>query len=222
LSVGAESTDGESVTEELNRVLSGEALAKSPQLQAMLAYVVKETLAGRGSQIKALNIAVDVFGRDESFDPATDSIVRVQAGRLRDALGRHYETTAGASDIRIELPKGTYEPVFVRSETGGVPARAEPSAPGGVDKAPVANDASRAQDAKVSAPSMDGSVADEGTGSRRSRRRFLSLCSAAILAVAVATLGYVFFAGSFGGREEAAREGGRLRRRQSTPCCSPR
>jgi hypothetical protein len=201
LSVGAESTDGESVTEELNRVLSGEALAKSPQLQAMLAYVVKETLAGRGSQMKALNIAVDVFGRDESFDPATDSIVRVQAGRLRDALGRRYETTAGgASDIRIELPKGTYEPVFVRPDTGGVPARAEPSAPSGVDKASIANDAARARDAKVSAPSMGGSVVDEGTGPRRSRGRFLSLCSAAILAVAVATLGYVFFAGSFGGR----------------------
>lgn len=140
MSVGSESTDSEYVRADLNRVLSSAALAKSPQLQAMLAYVVNETLAGRGAQIKAFSIAVDVFGRDSSFDPATDSIVRVQAGRLRDALARYYETEAGANEIRIELPKGTYEPVFIRSRAAEVPARAEPS--GGIVEAPVLGAAS--------------------------------------------------------------------------------
>jgi len=119
-------TDGrecseDAIRQELERLSAGAALAGSPQLRAMLDYLVTETLAGRSDRIKAYNIAVDVFGRDSSFDPSTDTIVRVQAGRLRAALNRHYGNEVEPSPVRIELPKGSYVPSFVSGRVGVTP-----------------------------------------------------------------------------------------------------
>ena len=110
--------DADDIQEELGIVLAGKAMARSPQLQAMLKYMVTETLAGRADKLKAYAIAVDVLGRDVSFDPNTDAIVRVQAGRLRSVLDSHYSDEGRDSRLRIELPKGTYVPVFVKARSG--------------------------------------------------------------------------------------------------------
>ncbi|RUU01460.1 hypothetical protein EOD23_21455, partial [Mesorhizobium sp. USDA-HM6] len=75
-------------------------------------HVVEETLAGRGGRIKAYSIAVEVFGRGESFDAQTDPIVRIEAGHLRRALERYYLTSGHADPILITIPKGGYVPVF--------------------------------------------------------------------------------------------------------------
>ena len=70
--------------------------------------MVEELLAGRADRLKGYTIATDVFGRDESFDPQTDPVVRLEARRLRRAL-EHCYLTAGRDDpIRIEIPKGGY------------------------------------------------------------------------------------------------------------------
>ncbi|MGX5806414.1 hypothetical protein ACWGS9_35555, partial [Bradyrhizobium sp. Arg314] len=58
-----------------------------------LSYVVEEALSGRGDRIKAYTVAVEVFGRGQSFDPQTDPIVRIEAGHLRRALERYYLTS---------------------------------------------------------------------------------------------------------------------------------
>jgi len=77
-----------------------------------LSHVVEETLAGRGDRIKAYSIAVEVFGRGETFDAQTDPIVRIEAGHLRRALERYYLTSGHADPIQITIPKGGYVPVF--------------------------------------------------------------------------------------------------------------
>jgi TolB-like protein len=77
-----------------------------------LSHVVEEALAGRGDRIKAYSIAVEVFGRGESFDPQTDPIVRIEAGHLRRALERYYLTSGHADPILITIPKGGYVPDF--------------------------------------------------------------------------------------------------------------
>ena len=102
-----------------------------------LSYVVEETLAGRGDRIKAYSIAVEVFGRDVSFDPQTDPIVRIEAGHLRRALERYYLTAGQADPILITIPKGGYVPTFslrspLRGRRGGLACclsgRAQPRA----------------------------------------------------------------------------------------------
>jgi TolB-like protein len=116
------------VRDELARVQSSSALASSARHRKFLGFVVEETLAGRASRIKAYTIATAAFGRSDDFDPQQDSIVRIEAGRLRRAL-EHYYLTAGAADrVRIVIPKGTYVPRFERVE-GGSSEPALPSPP---------------------------------------------------------------------------------------------
>jgi adenylate cyclase len=62
-----------------------------------------------------------VFGRDASFDPATDPIIRIEASRLRRSLERYYLTVGRRDPIRIDIPKGSYVPTFL--------AVADPPAP---------------------------------------------------------------------------------------------
>jgi TolB-like protein/cytochrome c-type biogenesis protein CcmH/NrfG len=101
------------VREQLRRLAAG-PLGNSPSLARFLQFVVEETLAGRGGQLKEYTVAVDGLGRPASFDPATDASVRVAARQLRFKLGEHYrEGAIGSLDpIVIELPKGGYVPTF--------------------------------------------------------------------------------------------------------------
>jgi TolB-like protein len=108
----------EEIMDHLNHVLSSGSFDCSARNRKFLAYVVEESLQGRASRIKAYAIATTVFGRDESFDSQLDSIVRIEAGRLRRALERYY-LTGGANDpIRITIPNGTYAPSFSRAGSG--------------------------------------------------------------------------------------------------------
>jgi adenylate cyclase len=57
-------------------------------------------------------VAIEVFGRKENFDASKDSIVRIQAGRLRRALDRYYASCSGHDQVKIEMPRGCYVPTF--------------------------------------------------------------------------------------------------------------
>ena len=69
-------------------------------------------MAGRGKRLKGYNVALEVFDRPATFD-ASDSLVRVEAARLRDRLREYYATDGQSDPIRIELAKGTYMPTIV-------------------------------------------------------------------------------------------------------------
>lgn len=96
----------------LAAIVASSAFHASPQLAAFLRFVVEATLSGRSEQIKGYTIAVEALGRDSAFDPQTDPIVRVEAGRLRRALDRYYAGPGQADTVVIELPRGSYVPAF--------------------------------------------------------------------------------------------------------------
>ncbi len=99
-------------------------LRSAPSLCRFLRYAVEETLAGREAGLKEYSVGVEVFSRGEKFCPRTDPIVRVQARNLRLRLERYY-TGPGANDpLVIELPKGTYVPVFRQHPAAARPKRA--------------------------------------------------------------------------------------------------
>ena len=107
----------EAIREQLERILLNAEFKKSESLCTFLRFVVEETLAGRDDQIKAYTIAVRALNRPMDFDAQNDTIVRVQARRLRRAL-RYYYATDGAQDpVLIEIPVGTYVPIFLRNKT---------------------------------------------------------------------------------------------------------
>ena len=105
----------------LDRILAGAQLRAAPQLTAFLRFVVDRALAHDETHIKGYTIATEALGRDASFDPANDPIVRVEAGRLRRALDRYYAEAGAGDPVHIELPRGSYVPVFHRREPDAEP-----------------------------------------------------------------------------------------------------
>jgi serine/threonine-protein kinase len=102
----------EKVSAELNRILASKSFRQADRLKRFLTYVVEETIAGRGERLKEFAVGMEVFGKDKSFDPRNDPIVRVQARRLRAQLTRYYREEGQDDELVIELPKGGYAPVF--------------------------------------------------------------------------------------------------------------
>ncbi len=100
------------VRAQLARILASPAFDASERNRRFLEHVVEETLAGRGERIKAYGVAIEVFGRDESFDAQSDPIVRIEASRLRRSLERYYLLDGQDDPVRIEIPKGGYAAVF--------------------------------------------------------------------------------------------------------------
>jgi Tol biopolymer transport system component len=97
---------------QLERILASQAFAKSRRLQDFLRYAVNRIKTHPDETIKEYLLAVDVFGRKPSFDPRFDSIVRVQASRLREKLEKYYATEGRDDTILITIPKGAYVPTI--------------------------------------------------------------------------------------------------------------
>jgi hypothetical protein len=115
---------------QLDQIFASPSFSASPRCRDFLGFVVRETLVGRGDSIKERTIAMEVFGKDSSFEPGEDSLVRVKAREVRKRLSEFYELHP-ESVVRIALPLGGYVPTFHQLEPEGPP---EPM----VDRVPVA------------------------------------------------------------------------------------
>ncbi|HMD35740.1 MAG TPA: tetratricopeptide repeat protein [Vicinamibacterales bacterium] len=111
------------VRQQLDRILGSPTFQQVDRLKRFLTFVTLEAVAGRSDQLKEYVIGVQVFSKEQSFDPRTDPIVRVQARRLRARLVRYYREEGQNDEIVIELPKGGYAPTFKRRAAGGMPRR---------------------------------------------------------------------------------------------------
>jgi TolB-like protein len=121
-------SDQKAIREQLDRILHSGPFLHSRRRQRFLEYLVNEALAGRGERLKGYNIALEVFDRPETFDPAIDPIVRIEAARVREKLREYYEVDGQIDPIHIDLPKGSYTPkIEFRHE--GVPQLARRRAP---------------------------------------------------------------------------------------------
>jgi serine/threonine-protein kinase len=110
----ATSADRDTIALQLTRILSSPDFVNAGKLSAFLRYIIAKSLAGDADQIKEYTIGVEVFGKPESFDPRLDTLVRVQASKLRGRLEKYYSGQGVEDPIHIEIPRGTYVPV-VRS-----------------------------------------------------------------------------------------------------------
>src|SRR5712691_8690658 len=93
---------------QIDKLVNSHVLHGSESLCKLLRYLAKHALDHPGTPIKEYQIATEVFGRSADFDPQLDSMVRVQAGRLRTKLAEYYNSDGGDDPIVVELPKGTY------------------------------------------------------------------------------------------------------------------
>src|SRR5665213_669110 len=89
------------VAEALATILRSESFRTTPRLRALLQFTVLETLGGRQHELKESVLAVEVFGRETSYNPQSSSVVRVEFGRLRKKLGNYYAVEATNHAVRI-------------------------------------------------------------------------------------------------------------------------
>jgi TolB-like protein len=158
-------TTPEDVRRQLKSVLSSPVFTSSGRLSRFLEFVVERTLAGDGERLKEYVIGIEVFDRDASYDPRLDSIVRVEAARLRTKLAEYYAGHGRADPIVLTLPKGGYAPVV---------SVVEPAATA-VMRAAAAGDAT-----------TDPRAATEAVPRRASRRLWSLAAVAAAVIVAIA------------------------------------
>ncbi len=98
---------------ELDAVLASGIFTRAPNLENLLRYVCGKYFEGLADEIKEYNIAVEALGRPPQFDQKRDSIVRVEAHKLRKRLREYYEKEGAGHQIQIEMPPGQYTPRFV-------------------------------------------------------------------------------------------------------------
>jgi hypothetical protein len=97
---------------QIEKLLASHSLHGSESLCKLLRYLANHSLEHPGTSPKEYQIATEVFGRQQDFDPHIDSMVRVQAGRLRTKLSEYYTTEGLEDPIQVEIPKGTYGLTF--------------------------------------------------------------------------------------------------------------
>src|SRR5882724_6566910 len=97
---------------QIDKLLGSHTLHGSESLCKVLRYLANHSLEHPGLSSKEYQITIEVFGRPKDFDPHLDSMVRVQAGRLRAKFSEYYASEGSDDQIMVELPKGTYGLTF--------------------------------------------------------------------------------------------------------------
>jgi TolB-like protein/Tfp pilus assembly protein PilF len=120
----------------LERIFASAPFAGSHRSQRFLRYVVENSSEDAHESLKEYAIAIEVFERDPSYDPAIDATVRVEAGRLRARLREYYAEQGRNDTLVIDMPKGGYRVTFTERE-----AFEKAPAPGDPQKIMAAADA---------------------------------------------------------------------------------
>ena len=96
----------------VERVTAGSALKNSPRLQQLLRYLCERALSEPGSFISEQQVGTEVFGREPGYNSGEDTIVRTQVSQLRKRLLQYFLSDGREEPITIEIPIGSYMPLF--------------------------------------------------------------------------------------------------------------
>jgi hypothetical protein len=108
----AEEMNKSAILQELDNILASPPFRNSSRSKQFLSYVVQHRLDGHDELLKERSIGADLFHRPVDYATGDDPVVRVQAGEVRRRLEQFYHEFSKGSDLRIELPLGTYVPEF--------------------------------------------------------------------------------------------------------------
>jgi hypothetical protein len=104
--------DPAAIREQLDRLLESPPFRNSKRYPALLRHVVEGALDGRASELKERLLGVQVFGRAADYDTNADPVVRTSAAEIRKRMAQYYLAAGHHSELRIELPLGSYVPEF--------------------------------------------------------------------------------------------------------------
>jgi len=103
--------DRDAIHQQLERILAHPHFKHSKRYPNLLRYIVERTLNGDG-HLKERTLGVEVFGRDPDYDTNDDPVIRITAGEIRKRIAQYYHEPGHESEIRIDLPAGSYVPEF--------------------------------------------------------------------------------------------------------------
>src|SRR5215468_1668326 len=111
---GSAPPTAEEVRQLLERILCSRQFSNAPKKQKFLQLICEAYLDGRATELNEHLIGYEVFDRNETYDPALVSIVRVGAHEVRKKLERYYKSEGKNDEILLEIPAGSYIPIFIR------------------------------------------------------------------------------------------------------------
>ncbi|MGA9769034.1 MAG: hypothetical protein WBV94_08335 [Blastocatellia bacterium] len=106
--------DPEDVNQTLESILSSKHFVNAHKKKKFLRLICDFYIQGRAQELNEHILGYDVFGRDSSYSPSDDPIVRVFAHEIRKKLEAYYANEGAGDSIRLEIPAGSYQPVFTR------------------------------------------------------------------------------------------------------------
>ena len=106
------------IEDHVGRISASSSFSNSERLRELLRYTITEAVTGQGASLKESVLGVKVFGRKPGYNSDVDSIVRVEFGRLRKKLEQYYAREGVNEPWRIQFPKGSYTPEFLRAGPG--------------------------------------------------------------------------------------------------------
>ena len=125
--IPSSASDKFAVLAQLDLLLAHPLFFQSKRYPALLRFVVEQTLEGYADQVKERSIGMEVFGRPPGYDANADPVVRVTAGEIRKRLAQYYYDPSHSEELRIELPTGSYVPVFQRLVEPATPPASLPA-----------------------------------------------------------------------------------------------
>jgi hypothetical protein len=99
----------EAMLPQVERILHSGTFRNSDALRRLLRFLADKSSSGEADQLKEYSIAIDALGKPSTYDPRSDSTVRIQVGRLRQKLAEYYRMEGKEDPWIVELPKGRFK-----------------------------------------------------------------------------------------------------------------
>jgi hypothetical protein len=96
----------------VGRILSSIPFQKSNRLRDLLQYIAEQTLHGNAHELTEQHIGNALFHKPLDYSPIEDSSVRVHVRQLRLKLHEYFHEEGRDEPILLDIPKGSYAPVF--------------------------------------------------------------------------------------------------------------
>lgn len=110
----ASSVGTDEVRQALEKILRSRYFVNAHKKKEFLRVICDFYLEGRAHELNEHSLGFDVFGRAGDFNPSADPIVRVVAHEIRKKLETYYKSEGASDPVRLEIPPGSYQPVFTR------------------------------------------------------------------------------------------------------------
>jgi hypothetical protein len=115
----------------VQRIVSSHPFQKCTRLRDLLQFIVEQTIHGKAHELTEQHIGNALFHKRSDYSPLEDSSVRVHARQLRLKLHEYFNEDGRNEPIILDIPKGSYAPVFrtvvkLRENPAPAPAVASP------------------------------------------------------------------------------------------------